>query len=154
MALTSDDLFKMAAAHQKGDHVPLAKYYVLCVSIELGLKAAVLASGCTSERKGYIKRLSHDLVAVHEGFAKTFSSPLGAVDLEAISKINTYFKNKSLEYIKADLLVAALKGFQDFPEVDVLVEAARKVSDFLRSNDFFINAKTDEPSVGGAITIA
>jgi hypothetical protein len=151
MAKTSHDMFLMADAHPVEESVPLAQYYVFCASIEIGLKAAILGNDCTSGNKKAIKGFRHDLCKVHEAFKKTYASPWDEDDLKSISAINPYFSKKGLEYFTMDVIAALLKGFKEIPDINSIREAARKVNDFLKSKNFFIDATTSEKPTRGAI---
>lgn len=152
MARTANDMFRMADAYPVNDIVSLAKYYVFCASIEIGMKAAILGVDCTSKNKELIKSLGHDLCKVHDTFRKNYDSPWGKDDLNAITAINPYFSKKGLEYCTTDVVVALLKGFSEVPDIQLIREAAYKVNAFLHSNELFLNATTSEVPSRGLIT--
>jgi hypothetical protein len=152
MARISDDLYKMADRHESGHNVPLARYYVLCASIEIGLKSAILANDCTSGQKKAIKAMGHDLLKVHSGYAAIYPDVFDHDDLNAVSEINPYFKSKGLEYFTTDLLYASLEAFKKLPSLESLRIAAAKVNKVLTDNELFIDGKSTEPPGHGIIS--
>lgn len=152
MARISEDLFKMAEQYERSDTVPLARYYVLCASIEIGLKSAILANDCNDAQKKAIKAMGHDLLKVHKGFVEIYPEIFDADDLEAVAKINPHFKGKGLEYFTSDLLFASLEAFKKLPPLEAIRTAAEKVNKNLSDNQHFIEAKSTQPPARGFIS--
>lgn len=153
MARSAHHLFQMARAYNaKADATPI-RLYVFCVSIEIGMKAAILGEDCTEVNKQLIKGIGHDLVKLNAQFETTFQNKLlDEDDIDALTKINPYFRDKGLEYFTTPMLVSTLKGRSDFPETNAIEAVARKVQEFLETRDFFIEGKTTQlPSGEGII---
>lgn len=151
MAQISDDFFIMANAKLEKRAFPLARFYLLCASIEVGLKASILAEDCTAERKKHLRKLGHDLGKVHNSFTRFYPTIWDNEDLSAIESINRYYKRKSLEYFTSDLLGACFQGYRDLPDIEALDIAAQKVNSFVKTNNFFMDAKTTQPPSGGVL---
>jgi len=149
MAKTAVDFFKMAEEYKSDATISLARYYLFCASIELGLKAAILATDCTTHKKKHIQKLGHDLLAVYNDFAENYAAIWDSSDVVAVTAINPFFKKKGLEYFTIDVLSAALNGFKEVPKIDEVGLAARKVNGFLQANKQFIDGKTTEKPQGG-----
>ena len=144
MALVSQDLFKMSHGYEEGEKFCLAKYYLYCASIEIGLKAAILAVDCTEAKKKHIFSLRHDLCKVRASFETVYSSIWNNADIEAVEKINPFFKKKGLEYFTPDVRAAAVHGYSEFPEIGHMAAAAQKVNALLVTHKLFIEAKTSD----------
>ena len=141
MAKSSHHLFNMARGYQ-GDKVAWApRLYVLCAAIEIGMKAAMLGEDYSDANKGLMKSIGHDLDKLAERFKVVHGEGILAQEnLDALSRINPYFKNKGLEYFSGEMLGQALRGFEDIPEVDAIVAVAEKVEAFLASKAYYIEA--------------
>lgn len=151
MARTANDMFQMADAFPTGAEVPLAKYYVFCASIEIGMKAAILGNDCTSENKKLIKSFGHNLCEVHDTFKQIYGSPWDKTERQAIAVINPYFKKKGLEYFTIDVLAALVNGFSEVPDIQLIRVAAHKVNLFLHSQEFFFDATTSQKPKRGLL---
>ena len=62
LAAFSHDIFSMCAAYNDIPKGFLSKSYLYCVSIELGMKAAIIAIDCNDASKALIKTFGHDLI--------------------------------------------------------------------------------------------
>ena len=151
LARMSRHMFGAGRDYHPEDRVFLIKYYLFSASIELGLKSAILATDCTAEMKNFLKaKIGHDLQKAIVKCEKLYDeSFFDSTDLEAIKKINPFFKGKGLEYFTAEMMGAALTGFKALPDVDQLQASAQKVQDFLLANKYFIDGKTSEAPKGG-----
>lgn len=153
LARMSRDMFGAGKHYKTDDKVPLIKYYLFCASIELGLKAAILATDCTSKRKKHLRsEIGHDLEKAVGECSKLYGLGfLKKSDLEVIRKINPYFKGKGLEYFTGEMMQAMGKGYKALPKVGELKATADKVQKFLKANKHFIDGKTSEKPNGGII---
>lgn len=152
LARFSHNFFKMTTEHITESDSFLPHLYLYCVSIELGLKAAILAEDCTEKSKGYIKELGHDLLKVRDRFEEIYGTDwLNTENITVLKQINPYFKSKGLEYFTIEVLGIALKGFKQLPKVEQLQACAEKINNFLEQNNYFINGKTSQSTKGGLI---
>jgi len=153
LARMSSHMFGAGRDYQTDDKMPLIKYYLFSASIELGLKSAILATDCTKDKKDFLRlKVSHDLKKALKEYGKLYDlSFLSDADIEAIEKINPFFKGKGLEYFTTEMMGAALTGFKTLPDIDALLDAAQKTQDFLEQNKHFICGQTSEKPSGGLI---
>ena len=112
---------KIVRANQRDSFVPL--YFLVCQSIELSMKAVL--RGCGFTDRG-LRKLGHDLEkclsALKDpkvGLAVVFTEVFTERDSHALRKINPYYKEKDLQYIKS--------GAKSFPGIDVLIELADRL---------------------------
>ncbi|MEA3054225.1 MAG: hypothetical protein QOG72_3128 [Sphingomonadales bacterium] len=129
----------------------LMRLYMFCVTIELGMKGAILAENCTAAVKAELKsrKIGHDLSKLHDKFLEIFPPIFNQVQVEAIERINAYFRDKGLEYFTPTVMEQTLNGGRDIPSVDVMEEIAGKLDAFLKSHAYFIEGRTtDAPGVG------
>lgn len=141
MAKVSHNIFLSSEKHRAVD-VPLVNYLLYCLSIELGLKAAILRVDNSKKRKSDLKyKIGHDLQKLLNDFEKCSlgEGVLNRADRTALEAINPYYKKKGLEFISGELQVALLKGMSDFPALSALRLTALKVDELLEANKFFIN---------------
>lgn len=153
-AKMSHHLFNMARTYGEDGDAWLARTYLYCASIELGLKASILGLDCTVAEKKRMKAIGHDLIVLKDEFEKAHGIVIfDPEDVDAMNRINGYFMRKGIEYFDITVLTSAMQGFSDMPKVEELEAVALKVNAFLASNDFFINGKTSESPPGGIITL-
>lgn len=146
LAKMSNGLFDVSekCPDQPNAGAPLLNYFLYCASIELGLKAAILSVDNSEAKKKLLrfKPNGHDLVNVHAQFQVDLPNRnvLGANDLGAIQKINPFFRDKGLEYVTLDVITELVTGMASFPELAEIRQAAAKVNEFLKSEEFFVSA--------------
>ncbi len=154
MANMSEDLHNSSLNYQPIKRFPLTNFFLYSVSIELGLKAAILSKGNTSERKELLKKIGHNLEGVLDRFEKELGVYLFTkADRVVISKVNFYYKNKSLEYFsipysknknpkepRPSLIVSAMTGYSDFPTIEDFGNISQKIINFIIENEYFISA--------------
>lgn len=92
-------------------------YYLLCRSLELGLKAYLLSKGFSQDE---LKKIGHNLskllnVSKREGIDQFYS--LSKDEVEAIRRANVVYKSKAFEYFD---LSRILSDFRNLPELDKL----------------------------------
>jgi hypothetical protein len=97
-------------------------YYLICRSLELALKAFLLAKGVPEKKLR--KDLSHDLEKVLKkamtmGLDKILS--VTPQHEEELKKANTYYASKGFEYFK---VIRAMTGYRDLPDISVLSDLA------------------------------
>ena len=140
MARMSNGLFK-ASENYKGD-TQLLNFFLLCASIELGLKSTILSKNNSKTKKSFLKtNIRHDIEKAYEEFKKDFSKEklLDQGDINIIKKINPFYKKRGLEYITIDVIFALMTGMSSFPALSELQNVALKINSFLQKNKFFIN---------------
>ena len=138
MARTAHHFFTMSHGYDTGKEIPFARHYLYCASIEIGLKAAILANECSEARKKFIKSLGHDLTKACGSFQQFYGSDLwSADDIEAVTAINPFFANKGLEYFTIDVLVDTVNGSAELPDIGRIEQAAKKVNAFVLERQFF-----------------
>lgn len=96
-------------------------YYLYCRSLELVLKAFLLAKGVAKEDLKK-RSLYHDLAKIlqrarAEGLEQIV--PFSASWEEEVRKANGYYSRKGFEYFH---VVAAVRGYPNLPRLDVLNE--------------------------------
>lgn len=106
-------------------------YYLVCRSLELSLKAFLLAKGVSKEKLKDRRSLGHDLEkvlgkAISLGIDE-FVSLLPSYKVE-LAKANKYYASKGFEYFK---IVKAATGYRDLPEINVLSDFATHLVDKL-----------------------
>lgn len=95
-------------------------YYLYCHSLELGLKAFLLAKGVTKHELKY--RLGHDLRKIPRkarGRGLEQTVPFSAHWRDELRKANNYYASKGFEYFGVN---AAVRGYPQLPALDVLNE--------------------------------
>lgn len=106
LARSAHHMYEMARAYDGGGDASLIRLYACCVAIELGLKAAILGEDCTPAKKIELKKIGHDLVELNVKFDMTFPNQtlFEAADVDALAAINSFFKQKGLEYFTLPVL--------------------------------------------------
>ncbi len=101
-------------------------YYLYCRSLELSLKAFLLAKGISKDE---IKRkpLCHHLKKILKRADEMGLGSLVVVSLierQELSKANSYYKAKDFEYAN---ISRAMKGYPDLPNLEVLDQMASRL---------------------------
>jgi len=150
MSRMSGQMYQAALDYTGDEKIPFVKYYLHCASIELGLKASILAIDCTPEKKEFLKnRLGHNLEkAINQAGKKHDLSFLNKSDRATISKVNPFFKGKGLEYFTIEMLTEAVTGFKKLPSIGALEAVARKIQTFQDEHQRFINSRTTMEPTG------
>jgi hypothetical protein len=140
LALGSSDLRRAAENLVISERFPVTNFLLHAMSIEIGLKAAILNQDCSAEMKGRIKdEIRHDLLKAHQMYQNIFQDTLfDEADLNALEKLNRYFKRKDLEYFTAEMLVAMLTAFKEFPRLDEIRRCNCKVEAMLGASNHFL----------------
>ena len=144
MATTACDLFHVArGASDKVKH-DWHKYFMYCVVIELGLKAVLLNNNNTKEQKTENqKKIGHDLtILLNAAMDKLPTKFFNDQEKKAVNKISPLFRDKALEYLEIDMLVALLSGGRNIPPIADLDKAAGKVAAHLEANKHFRASQT------------
>ncbi len=151
MAKMSEELFQ-ASENYKPNRFPLVNYFLYAASIEVGLKASILAIDCTKKKKNKIKNISHNLKKLVEEFealiVKDFFSEEGK---ECITQLNTHYQDKGLEYFTLPVLTSSLKGFKDFPKIEDVRNVAEQTNAFLVEKNYYVKAQTSDKGDEGLI---
>jgi hypothetical protein len=120
---------KIVRVNQRDSFVPL--YFLVCQSIELSMKAVLRGDGF-SDRD--LRKLGHDLEKCLRALEKPevgLAVKFTEEDLHAIRKINPYYKEKDLQYVKS--------GAKSFPEINILIELAGRL--FTSTREFCIKQR-------------
>lgn len=142
MARMSEGLFK-SSQNYHSEKMPVLNYFLLCASIELGLKSYILNINNSSENNQIVKNYGHDLEQVYRGFMsvnKVDKFFLNQEEINTVSKINPYFKSKGLEYFVNGMMFEMATALSGFPELEDLIKVASKVNKLLESYSFFNGA--------------
>jgi len=139
-ALMSRDLHSASNALIVDDRHPVANFLLYAMSVELGLKAAVLNFDNSAAMKKRLKdEVGHDLICAYNIFFGVTNDKLfDAQDIQAFEKLNPYYKGKGLEYFTPDMLVAALQAFSGFPPLGTIKAASQKVDAYLTERSHFL----------------
>jgi hypothetical protein len=152
MARMSEDLFRSSESYRPDERFPLINFFLYCASIEIGLKSAILSKDCTQKNKARIKKCGHHLDKVLSEFEADFNYSLFTNNEEStIFAANVYYRDKGLEYFTTPVLGSMLRAFDDFPPIDNIAVASRKVNDYIVSEKYFIDATTSDETSGGLI---
>lgn len=131
----------MAAAYPDAMGSRAPKLYFYCLSIELGLKAAIFAKAPDRDTKAQLKKMGHDLVALLNRFEQDWCvAALEAEQRAHVERISGYFHRKGLEYFTGEMMMAIMQGWRDLPEPAELEAAAASINRFLASHNHFIDA--------------
>jgi len=118
------EFLKAAHAFQIQDGFSPVPYYLFCRSIELVLKAFLLAKGLPKQKLKEKRRLGHDLDKILE---KAISMGLNQVvsiftqHREELRKANNYYASKGFEYFE---VIRAVTGYRNLPDLSVLSDLA------------------------------
>lgn len=111
-------------------HKPFSpsKYYLVCRSIELSLKAYLLTKNLSIDNLK--RKIGHDL---HKTLRKAkelgLDSDVGISQSERaeIEKANLWYKRKGFEYFSVENMVESFQGYSTLPDLQVLVMLANKL---------------------------
>jgi len=139
LALASQEL-RDAALLLRTSRFPVTNFLLFAMSIELGLKAAVLNRDNTQQMKDRLKgQVGHDLLKANEEYESATASTLfNTADEVALQKLNRFFKGKHLEYFTVVMIEAMYQAFAGFPPLDEIAECSRKVSEMLAGQNNFL----------------
>ncbi len=106
----------------KGDEFSPVPYYLYCHSLELVLKAFLLAKGVTQQELMNRERLGHHLSKIllrakELGLAQVV--PLAPRWEAEVEKANGYYADKGFEYFD---VATAGRGYPNLPNLDILHE--------------------------------
>jgi hypothetical protein len=143
MATIACDIFHAAKIDNKEYQHTWYKYFLYCVSIELGLKATLLNNNNTSDRKDLNIKIRHDLIWLRKEVTEQLVATLfDASDEKVIDQISPFFRSKSLEYVSGELLQAIISGGKGLPSIVDLEATANKVIEYLKTHRHFVNSDT------------
>ncbi|MGH8059104.1 MAG: hypothetical protein ACREOH_18020 [Candidatus Entotheonellia bacterium] len=112
------EFLQAAQAIPRQDGFSPVPYYLFCRSLELGLKAFVLAKGDTVE--AVKKKLGHDLIKTltrANALGLAAIVPVSPDELSEVAKANAYYVGKGFEYFQ---LIPAVTGYPDLASLSVL----------------------------------
>jgi len=117
------EFLRAAQGSKINDGFSPVPYYLICRSIELAMKAFLLAKGVPKKRLKE-RNLGHDLEKVLE---KAISMGLDEVvsispqHKEELKKANNYYASKGFEYFE---VIKAVMGYRNLPDIPVLSDFA------------------------------
>ena len=153
LASFSHHIFNMCSDYGTENKGFLAQSYLFCVSIELGLKAAIVAIDCNDESKKLIKSLGHDLIAVHDCFKKHYQKQIfDQSDFDVLESVNAHYHRKGMEYFSPQVMLSMMRAYKDFSSLEELHQTAAKLNGFLNENELFVEANTTTKAKRGIIT--
>lgn len=110
-----------ALSHRDGfSPVP---YYLLCHSIETGMKAFILAKG--GSHRNNKRKLGHDLATVlasADGLGFAAIVPISPDERRELSEANAYYDNKGFEYFELGLMVTGSRPLPPLASLDRLAD--------------------------------
>lgn len=115
-----------------------AKFFLICLSIELSIKSCLLAAGLSNED---CRRLGHNLDELSKTFKeKVDGELLTNDDTDNLSKAVLFYDrdgahSKGVVYFENNMKEQALKGYKDLPEISSLVVVKDKLHGLLEGND-------------------
>lgn len=120
----------MSAYESFETHKPFSpsKYYLVCRSIELSLKAYLLTKNLPIGNLK--KRLGHDLDKIlRKSKELGFDSDIGISEDEKaeLERANLWYKRKGFEYFSIENMVKGYQGNSSLPDLQVLVALANKL---------------------------
>lgn len=119
----ASEFLRAAQGFKINDGFSPVPYYLICRSMELALKAFLLAKGLP-KKKLKERNLGHDLEkvlnkAISMGLNKVVSiSPQHKMELR---KANNYYASKGFEYFE---VIRAVTGYQNLPDLTALSDFA------------------------------
>ncbi len=119
----ASEFLRAAQGFRISDGFSPVPYYLICRSMELSLKAFLLARGL-SKRTLKRRNLGHNLEkilekAISEGLNKYVS--LSPQHREELKKANNYYASKGFEYFE---VIKAMTGYRTLPDISVLSSLA------------------------------
>lgn len=142
-AITSHEFFQ-CSEHYSSKNVFTFNLLLYCISIELGLKAAILSKNSSHKMKFYLKKqIRHNLIKLYQEFCQQFKNLnlFNQNDIKVIQKINTFYINKSLEYHDSYSLIGILMtGGKGLPSHTEMQSVAKKVDNLIKNYSFFKNS--------------
>ena len=107
------------------------RYYLYCHSLELALKAFLLAKGSSKTR---LKELGHDLartLAEADSLDLVDIVQLSPKQREEVKGANEYYRKKDFEYFTVGRAATAYKGLPDLAVLDELASSLLERTDCL-----------------------
>lgn len=140
LARSSYHLFNMARAYEEDKGASIPRVFVLCVSLELGMKGAITSKDCSDATKRRLKNIGHNLVKLHKTFVKWWGSdPFDKNDAKVLATVSPLFSSKAMEYFTGPMLEAVACGHKGIPELEQLISSSQKLQTLLESNKYFID---------------
>lgn len=143
LAKMSNGLFNASENYSATD-IPLLNFFLYCASIELGLKASILSVDNSKNQKVDLKSkdIGHDLEKIYSRFKFLFPEEelFLPCDVQALQKINRFYRDKGIEYITLPMIMVLMKGMSAFPQLSEIRAVAKKVNLFISGYKLFIGA--------------
>jgi hypothetical protein len=118
------DFLNAHKSHNSEKPFSPVSYYLVCRSLELSLKAFLLAHGVTRQEIKYQSKLGHNLQKLLQKAIElniNSVSPISIVQKDEILKANDWYVRKGFEYFELHNIA---DGKEKLPDLRVLVEAA------------------------------
>lgn len=131
------DLGYAIKAIETQERFSAAKFFLVCLAIELSIKSCILATGSPNKR-------THDLDELSKDFSdKVDNTLLTAKDHENLLKAALFYNkdgiySKGIIYFEANMKEQALSGYKDLPKLNSLIAIKDKLQSSLEANDYFI----------------
>lgn len=127
------DFLDAHISHNPVNQFSPASYYLVCRSLELSLKAFLLAKGVKRSEIRHQNKLGHNLQKVLQraGALDINSvSTISPAQIHEIEKANNWYERKGFEYFEIKNIV---DGKESLPDLNVLVEFAGQLVIDLKS---------------------
>ena len=141
LARTSEAFYN-AAERVEDKEIWTFKYFLYCGSIEIGIKAIILAKDNSKEMKELLKSkrkgFGHNLIALVQRLEQIGEGQL--LDHKSkgtIAMINSFYKDKGLEYFTQDVIFESTSGSKGIPSILELKKVSEKVIGFLVRKSYF-----------------
>lgn len=117
----ASEFYEAARSLQRPENYSPVHYYLYCRSLELALKAYLLAKGIS--KKKLKNKFRHDLkktLRKAESLGLGDEVSLSDEQRDHLALANAHYKSKAFEYFEVSTLVSQMKGQHNLPDLDVL----------------------------------
>ncbi|WP_131806603.1 hypothetical protein [Mycobacteroides abscessus] len=141
MAVFSSDLDVAAKSIEASNRFSAAKYFLICLSIELAIKSTLLSFNVPKDE---LKSIGHDLGELLEKFVECVESQfITAREGRLIRQIVRFYdkepgSRKGLVYFEQNMKSEALRGYKDLPDIKKLEKVHDKFQKYLRENRYYL----------------
>ena len=140
MSKSSSHFYEMAKLYCADGSEFLPRLHLFGMSIEVGLKAAILVDACTAKARRYIQyELGHDLLKVRRYFENLYDAQLfNDEDGVTLDAINQPYRERAFQFFTPPMLESVLSGYKDLPDIANVRKLAEKVQSYLVAHKHFI----------------
>ncbi len=143
MAVFSSDLDVAAKSIESSNRFSAAKYFLICLSIELALKSALLNINIP---KSELKSAGHNLGKLLDEFIKHVESQFITVAEDGLIRQMVGFydydkefgDSKGLVYCGTNMKSQALQAYKDLPDIKKLEKVHDKFQNHLKGNGYYL----------------